>query len=119
MFLSSGYKTLKSIVSKSSGGAGGADTSRKEKHEIVYEVSKPGYIFYNKDNNLITMKTRIGNKRQELQMNYQSLVNKLDVQLEEKKQFEKERKQFIDLLDRKSTRLNSSHIPLSRMPSSA
>ena len=26
---------------------------------------------------------------------------------------------FINLLDRKSTRLNSSHIPLSRMPSSA
>ena len=25
----------------------------------------------------------------------------------------------IDILDRKSTRLNSSHIPLSRMPSSA
>ena len=28
-------------------------------------------------------------------------------------------KQSIDNLDRKSTRLNSSHIPLSRMPSSA
>ena len=28
-------------------------------------------------------------------------------------------KDFEDLLDRKSTRLNSSHIPLSRMPSSA
>ena len=27
--------------------------------------------------------------------------------------------QQADLLDRKSTRLNSSHIPLSRMPSSA
>ena len=26
---------------------------------------------------------------------------------------------FILMLDRKSTRLNSSHIPLSRMPSSA
>ena len=26
---------------------------------------------------------------------------------------------FEDILDRKSTRLNSSHIPLSRMPSSA
>ena len=28
-------------------------------------------------------------------------------------------KRKIELLDRKSTRLNSSHIPLSRMPSSA
>lgn len=92
------------IVSKASGlgGTSGSKDSRKEKQkrEIVFEVSKPGYIFYNKDNNLITMKTLIGNKRQELQMHYQSLVNKLDVQPEEKKQFEKERKQFIDLLER-------------------
>ena len=28
-------------------------------------------------------------------------------------------KRLVDGLDRKSTRLNSSHIPLSRMPSSA
>ena len=28
-------------------------------------------------------------------------------------------KRLVDALDRKSTRLNSSHIPLSRMPSSA
>ena len=26
---------------------------------------------------------------------------------------------FVEMIDRKSTRLNSSHIPLSRMPSSA
>ena len=29
------------------------------------------------------------------------------------------KRQYWDMLDRKSTRLNSSHIPLSRMPSSA
>jgi hypothetical protein len=46
------------------------------------------------------MKSIISNKRLELQIHYQSLVNKLDVQPEEKKQFEKERKQFIDLLER-------------------
>jgi hypothetical protein len=84
------------IVSKPAA-TGGSKTSKRE---IVYEVSKPGYIFYNKDNNLITMKTIISNKRQELLIHYQSLVNKLDVQPEEKKQFEKERKQFIDLLER-------------------
>ena len=70
------------------------------KRDIVYEISKPQYIFYNKYNNLILMKSIISNKRLELQIHYQSLVNKLDVQLEEKKQFEKDRKQFIDLLER-------------------
>jgi len=70
------------------------------KRDIVYEISKPQYIFYNKDNNLILMKSIISNKRLELQIHYQSLVNKLDVQLEEKKQFEKDHKQFIDLLER-------------------
>lgn len=70
------------------------------KRNIVYEISKPKYIFYNKDNNLILMKFMISNKRLELQIHYQTLVNKLDVQSEEKQQFEKERKQFIDLLER-------------------
>jgi hypothetical protein len=85
------------IVSKASGTS---KESKNGKRDIVYEVSKPEYIFYNKENNLINMKSIISNKRQELQMNYQSLVNKIDVQPEEKKQFEKERKQFIDLLER-------------------
>ena len=31
----------------------------------------------------------------------------------------KRQREQIELIDRKSTRLNSSHIPLSRMPSSA
>ena len=33
--------------------------------------------------------------------------------------FDEENSGWIGKLDRKSTRLNSSHIPLSRMPSSA
>ena len=74
--------------------------SKIGKRDIVYEISKPQYIFYNKNNNLILMKSIISNKRLELQIHYQSLVNKLDVQLEEKKQFEKDRKNFIDLLER-------------------
>ena len=86
------------IVSRVSEGL--AKASKNEKRDIVYEISKPKYIFYNKDNNLIHMKSIISNKRLELQIHYQSLVNKLDVQPEEKKQFEKERKQFIDLLER-------------------
>jgi hypothetical protein len=86
------------IVSRVSEGSSKA--SKNQKRDIVYEISKPKYIFYNKDNNLIHMKSIISNKRLELQIYYQSLVNKLDVQPEEKKQFEKERKQFIDLLER-------------------
>ena len=81
------------IVSKSS-------DKTAAKRDIVFEISKPEYIFYNKDNNLIHMKTNISNRRNQLQLHYQSLVNKLDVQPEEKKEFEKERKKFIDLLER-------------------
>jgi len=81
------------IVSKSSDKAG-------SKRDIVFEISKPEYIFYNKDNNLLNMKYNISNKRSQLLLKYQSLVNKLDVQTEEKKEFEKARKKFIDLLER-------------------
>ena len=83
------------IVSKSMDGA-----SKTGKRDIVFEISKPEYIFYNKYDNLIQMKSIISNKRNELQLQYQSLVNKLDVQPEEKKYFEKARKNFIDLLER-------------------
>lgn len=72
----------------------------KKKPDIVFEVNKPTYIFYNKDNGLTNLKQRIDNKRAELQLHYQTLVNKLDVTPEEKKAFEKERKTFIDMLER-------------------
>jgi hypothetical protein len=71
-----------------------------KKKDILYEITKPKYIFYNRNNNLIKMKTNITNKRVELLVNYQKLVNKLDVTAEEKKAFEHERKAFIDLLER-------------------
>jgi len=81
------------IVLKESG-------TNQKKPEIVFEVNKPGYIFYNKDHSLLKLKQRISNKRQELQLHYQKLVNKLEVTPEEKKQFEKERKTFIDMLEK-------------------
>jgi hypothetical protein len=77
-----------------------ASATNQKKPEIVFEVNKPGYIFYNKDYGLLKLKQRISNKRQELQLHYQNLVNKLEVTPEEKKQFEKERKNFIDILER-------------------
>ena len=40
--------------------------------------------------------------------------------IEKAKRYAQEKERFtLNNLDRKSTRLNSSHIPLSRMPSSA
>jgi hypothetical protein len=71
-----------------------------KKKEIISELNKPKYIFYNKANNLYKMKTDISNRRAELLLEYQKLVSKLEVMPEEKKQFEKQRKSFIDLLER-------------------
>ena len=50
-----------------------------------------------------------------------TLIKKVLATKDQKKAegFYKETVSFIDKIDRKSTRLNSSHIPLSRMPSSA
>mgnify|MGYP003340941481 CR=1 FL=1 len=47
-------------------------------------------------------------------------TNRLKRELDNRNQQERPKQwQQPELLDRKSTRLNSSHIPLSRMPSSA
>lgn len=67
--------------------------------EIVMELKKPEYLFYNENNNLDIMKTDISNFRSNLQYHYQKLVNKLEVLNEEKATFEKQRKKFIQLLE--------------------
>ena len=71
-----------------------------KKKEIIAELEKPKYIFYNKFNNLLHMKTIISNNRSELLSDYQNLVSKLEVSTEEKHEFEKRRKSFIDILER-------------------
>ena len=70
-----------------------------KKKEMVMELKKPVYFYYNVDSNLEKLKRDVSNKRAELQYSYQTLVNKINVDLEEKKQFEKERKKFIDFLE--------------------
>ena len=71
-----------------------------EKQEVVMELTKPRYIFYDKDHKLYKMKQEIGNERKRLKLEYDKLSSKIDVELEERKEFEKQRKKFIDLLER-------------------
>jgi hypothetical protein len=70
-----------------------------KKKEVVMELNKPVYFYYNVDSNLEKLKRDVSNKRADLQYSYQTLVNKINVDMEEKKQFEKERKKFIDFLE--------------------
>lgn len=68
-----------------------------KKKDIVMELKKPIYFYY--EEYLDDMKRDISNKRAELQYEYQLLVNKIKLDIEEKKMFEKKRKQFIELLE--------------------
>lgn len=70
------------------------------KREKVYELDKPKYIFYYKDQHLYKMLRDIGNERTSLKLNYDKLTSRIDVSLEERKEFEKQRRKFIDLLER-------------------
>ena len=67
--------------------------------DILYELKKPVYLFYNDNENLSLLKSNISNYRAELQFVYQKLINKLNVDIEEKKQFEEQRIQFVNLLE--------------------
>lgn len=68
--------------------------------DIVMELKKPQYLYYNNSNcNLDILKMEISNDRVKLQYLYQTLVNKLNVSLDEKKDFEKQRKKFIEFLE--------------------
>lgn len=65
----------------------------------IYELEKPHYIYYNNDGNLSKMKREISNARTELLYKYEKFAEKLIVTLDEKKQFEKHRLNFIELLE--------------------
>lgn len=67
--------------------------------DIVMELKKPHYLYYNNNGNLDILKMEISNDRVKLQYLYQTLVNKLNVSLDEKKDFEKRRKKFIESLE--------------------
>ena len=71
------------------------DKSKK----IVKELVKPLYMFYNEDNNILKMKRNISNSRTELLYKYEKITSKLNITPEEKKEFEKERSKFIEMLE--------------------
>ena len=71
------------------------DKSKK----IVKELIKPLYMFYNEDSNLLKMKRNISNSRSELLYKYEIITSKLNITPEEKKEFEKERSKFIEMLE--------------------
>lgn len=71
------------------------DKSKK----IVKELIKPLYLFYNQENNILKMKRNISNSRTELLYKYELLVAKISITPEDKKEFEKERSKFIEMLE--------------------
>ena len=71
------------------------DKSKK----IVKELVKPLYMFYDEDNNLLKFKRNISNSRTELLYKYEKITSKLNITPEEKKEFEKERSKFIEMLE--------------------
>ena len=76
------------------------DMKDMKNKDIVMELKKPQYFYYNNSNgNLDILKMEISNDRAKLQYLYQTLVNKLNVSLDEKKDFEKQRKKFIESLE--------------------
>lgn len=85
---SSNNNTIKIVVVKND-----------KKQDNVYELVKPQYLFYNDNCNLQALKTNISNVRQELLYKYEILVAKLNVTPDEKKEFEKHRNEFIELLE--------------------
>jgi len=67
--------------------------------KIVKELVKPLYMFYNQDNNILKMKTNISNSRTELLYKYEKIIAKINITPEEKKEFEKEKSKFIEMLE--------------------
>lgn len=84
----SNNNTIKIIVTKN-------DKTKK----IVKELTKPKYLFYNENDNLIKLKRDISNSRTELLYKYEKIIAKINITPDEKKEFEKERSNFIEQLE--------------------
>jgi hypothetical protein len=74
-------------------------TKNDKKETIVTEITKPHYLYYDEDANLYKLKNKISNERAELLYKYKLLVSQLNVSTEDKDKFEKERKDFITILE--------------------
>jgi len=67
--------------------------------EIIKEITKPIYLYYDEDYNITKLKTKISNSRTELQYKYETFTSKLNITPNEKKEFENNRNSFIELLE--------------------
>ena len=74
-------------------------TKNDKTKAIITEITKPIYIYYDLNSNLYKLKNNISNKRAELLYKYEILVSQLNVSQEDKLNFEKERGEFIKLLE--------------------
>ena len=88
--------SIKLIVIKNDDKYNNIDDNKKS---IIKEITKPIYIYYNEDNNLYKLKNKISNYRTELQYKYEVLTAKLNITIDDKKNFEKDRNNFIELLE--------------------
>ena len=70
-----------------------------DKKNIIKEITKPIYLFYDENCNLYKLKNKISNFRTELQYKYEILTTKLNININEKKDFEIERQNLIELLE--------------------
>lgn len=86
-------KTLSKTLSKTT------SKTPSKKIDIVMELNKPTYIHYSLDI-FINLAREISNARANLKFTYDDLLSKLDVSTEDKKQFEKDKAIFINLLDK-------------------
>ena len=67
--------------------------------KIVKELTKPSYLYYNENDNLLRLKREISNSRKELLYKYEKIIEKIKITPDEKKEFEKERTNFIEQLE--------------------
>ena len=74
-------------------------TKNDKTKKVVKELTKPKYFFYNENDNLIKLKRDISNSRTELLYKYEKIIAKINITPDEKKEFEKERSNFIEQLE--------------------
>ena len=74
-------------------------TKTDKTKKIVKELTKPSYLYYDENNNLLKLKKDISNSRTELVYKYEKIIAKINITPDEKKEFEKERINFIEQLE--------------------
>ena len=74
-------------------------TKNDKTKKIVKELTKPSYLYYNENDNLLRLKREISNSRKELLYKYEKIIEKIKITPDEKKEFEKERTNFIEQLE--------------------